>query len=213
MTIRLVLSDDHTILRVALRELLARESDLEVVGEAGTGAETVEVVARTLPDVLVVDIAMPDVNGVEITRRVRACAPDVKILALSGHADRRFVQAMIRAGACGYMVKSDTGTELVQAIRSIAAGNSYLSVEVTDVLLTELRSPGTAGPGPDVLGRRELQVLRLVAEGKRTAAIAAELHISPATVETHRRNIMRKLDLHSAPELTKFAIREGLISA
>lgn len=211
MTIRLVLADDHAILRLSLREFLAREPDFDIVGEAGTGAETLAVIEQTQPDVLVLDIAMPDVSGIEITRQVLASHASVRVLALTGHEDRHSVQAMVRAGAAGYIVKTSTGPELVSAIRAVAAGQSYLSAEVTDSLLEELRSPSRACAGPDVLGRRELQVLRLVAEGQRTADIAARLHISHATVETHRRNIMRKLDLHTAAALTKYAIREGLI--
>jgi len=208
--IRILLADDHAILRLSLREFLAREQGFEIVGEAGTGAETLALADSLDPDVLVLDVAMPDLSGIEVTRRVHDAHPRIRVLALTGHGDRPTVQQMVRAGAVGYVVKTGTGPELVSAIRAVASGQSYLSPEVTSSLLADIREPQRQA-GSDVLGRRELQVLRLVAEGERTAEIAERLHISHATVETHRRNIMRKLDLHTAAALTKFAIREGLI--
>lgn len=214
MTIRLVLADDHRMFREALRVPLAAETDLAVVGEASTGAEALEAVARALPDVLVLDIALPDTNGIEIARKIGRLHPGVGIVALSGHADKIYVDEMLKAGARGYVVKSAGTDDLVAAIRAVAGGLTFLSPEVTRLMVpqTAAQTGPTIVPPPSVLGQREREVLRLVAEGKRTAEIAGRLGITTATAEVHRRNIKRKLGLHTTAELTRYAIREGLCS-
>lgn len=211
MKTRVVLADDHLLILAALRALLDRQPDIEVVGEAANGAELLDVVAAQVPDVVVMDIAMPVLNGVEVAKRLGAAHPGVRMLVLSAHADKRYVLGMLGAGAKGYLVKAAAGDELPRAIRAVAAGDMYLSGEVSDAVTEGLRqSGGPARKSGGLLGPRELQVLTLLAGGKTSRVIAAELHISPATVEVHRRNIMRKLDLHSVAELTRYAIREGL---
>ena len=208
MTIRIAIAEDQRMVRELLAALLVRETDFQVVGEAATGGEALALAAKLRPDVLVLDIGLPDVDGIEVARTVKRSLPGVKLLALSVHGERRFVQQMLVAGADGYVVKAAALEELVQAIRVIAQGNVYLSPEITRAALG---GEAAAGEGA-ALGPRERQVLALLAEGKRSAEIAAGLHISPATVEVHRRNIMRKLDLHTIAELTKYAIRKGLTS-
>ncbi|MDE2371120.1 MAG: response regulator transcription factor [Burkholderiales bacterium] len=210
MTIRVLLVDDHPILRDALRLTLDREVDLEVVAEAGNGREAVALARTSRPDVVVLDIALPDVSGMEVAALMRRLDPAPRIVALSAYSDKRFVTEMLRAGAEAYVTKSSASGELVLAIRAVAAGRNYLCPEVADALVSEVRSHGGADGVPR-LGRREREVLRLVAEGLRSDAIAERLSISPATVEVHRRNIMHKLGLQGAVELTRYAIREGIV--
>ena len=213
MSIRVVLADDHRMILAALRSMLEKETDIAVVGEAGDGAALLDVVARTMPDVAVVDIAMPGMNGIEATRRLLAGHPRLKVIALSAYSDRRFVLEMLNAGAKGYLVKASAGDELARAIRAIAQGQTYLCPEVAGSIVDAARGKTSpAGSTSANLGRREREVLALLADGKSSSEIAARLHIAVSTVEVHRRNIMRKLDLHNVAELTKYAIREGLIS-
>jgi two-component system NarL family response regulator len=209
MSIRVALADDHRMFREALVGTLATEPDIEIVGQADSGRAGIELAQTAHPDVLVLDIAMPDMNGIEAAQRLRVCCPEVKVLALSGYADKRFVQEMLRAGASGYVVKTAAGAELVHAIRAVAKAQHYLSPEITGAILGEYRN---ASPPASVLGRRERQVLALIAEGQRSSAIAARLKISVATVDGHRRNIKRKLGLHTVADLTRYAVREGLVS-
>jgi two-component system NarL family response regulator len=206
MTVRVVLADDHTMLRESLSGILRHSDQIDVVGQAATGAEALTLARELEPDVLVLDIGLPDVNGIEITEQVLQANARIRILALSGHTEQQYVRAMLRVGASGYVAKTSSGSELLAAILAVAKGGNYLSSDITGVVLKDFKSPASERS----LGRRELQVLRMIAEGKRTAEIAAHLHIAPSTVETHRRNIMRKLDAHSVAELTKYAIREGL---
>lgn len=214
MSIRVVLADDHKMILAALRSLLEKEVDIDVVGAAGDGAELLELVARTTPEVAVVDIAMPGMNGVEATRRLLAERPRLKVIALSAYSDKRFVLEMLNAGAKGYLIKASAGDELPRAIRAIAQGQTYLCPEVAGAIVEAARSKASRGGVNTAvnLGRREREVLALLAEGKNSSEIAARMHIAASTVEVHRRNIMRKLDLHSVAELTKYAIREGLTS-
>ena len=212
MTIRVVLADDHRLVREALRVTLERERDIVIVGEATDGRAALEVVRAEKPDVVVLDVAMPELNGVDAAARIHARHPEVKILALSAHADKRYVLEMLNSGAAGYVSKSAAGRELVQAIRAVAQGGCYLSAELAGAVVEGIRDNRTGGNATRPLGPREREVLQLIAEGHRSPAIAARLFISVATVEAHRRNIMRKLDLHTMAELTKFAIREGLTS-
>jgi len=213
MSIRIVLADDHKMILAALRSLLEKEIDIAVVGEAGDGAALLELVERTAPDIAVVDVGMPGMNGIEATRRLRAARPDLKVIALSAYSDKRFVLEMLDAGAKGYLIKASAGDELPRAIRAIAQGQTYLCPEVAGTIVEAAR--GKSSPEVNAaakLGQREREVLALLAEGKSSSEIAARMHIAASTVEVHRRNIMRKLDLHSVAELTKYAIREGLTS-
>jgi len=211
VTIRVVLADDHRVLLDALRTMLEKERDVEVVGTAGDGRGMLDLVRCLEPDVVVLDIAMPDLNGVEAAARLRARHPDVKVIALSAYSDKRFVLQMLKVGASGYVVKAAAAQELLRAIRVVAKGQSYLSPEAASAVIGDVTADSRVPSAPtSPLGRREREVLQLLAEGERSQGIAARLHISVATVEAHRRNIMRKLNLHSIAELTKYAIREGL---
>ncbi len=207
MTIRIAIAEDQRLMRELLSALLVRERDFHVVGEASNGAEALAIAAQLEPDVLVLDIGLPDMDGIEVARTLRKSVPSLKLLVLSVHAERHFVQQMLRAGADGYVVKTSALGELVQAIRAVGEGKIYLSPEITREALPEDRVEAGAP-----LGSRERQVLALIADGKRSSEIGTRLHISTATVEAHRRNIMRKLGLHTVAELTKYAIRKGLTS-
>lgn len=212
--IRLVLADDHRMFREALRLPLQAEADIVVAGEAATGAAALAAVAELRPDVLVLDIALPDINGIELAREVLCLHPEVRIVALSGYSDRLFVDEMLRAGARAYVLKSSGAAELLGAIRAVMAGHSFLSPELTTRVIGQAGGRENAKtPPPSVLGPREKAVLRLLAAGRRSAEIAAELEITPATVEVHRRNIRKKLGLQSTAELTRYAVREGLSAA
>jgi len=213
-TIRVLLVDDHTILRKALRLLLARESDIGVVADVNSGNEAIRVAGELELDVVVMDIGMPGSNGIETTRQLIAATPGVRVLALSTHLERHFVLQMLKAGASGYVAKSSDSEELLRAIRAVAQGRTYVSAEVASVMVDSMRqrAPDQEFNG-ERLGRREREVLALIAEGKTSLEIAAQLHIAAGTVIAHRRNISRKLGLHSVAELTKYAIREGLTSS
>ncbi|MBW2278894.1 MAG: response regulator transcription factor [Deltaproteobacteria bacterium] len=208
-----MLVDDHAILRDGLRALLEQQDDMCVVAEAGDGREAVRLVGESEPAVVVIDIGMPELNGVEATKRIVAGHPDIKVIALSMHGDRRFVVEMLRAGVSGYVLKDSAAQELVQGIRQAIAGKVFLGTGVADVVVDEVllrleREDTTA----QTLTKREREVVQLLAEGASTREIAGKLFISVKTVETHRANIMRKLGLRSVAELTKYAIREGLTS-
>jgi two-component system NarL family response regulator len=204
MVIRVGIVEDQGIVREMLGALLAREPDMKIIGEASSGGAGLDLAAQRQPDVLVLDVSLPDIDGVEVARAVRRRHPAIGIVALSIHDEPHFVEAMLRAGALGYVVKSATIGELREAIRAVARGLPYLSAA--------LRAAAKGGPSVGGLGRREREVLALLAEGRRSTEIARRLGISPATVDVHRRNIMRKLDLHTVAELTKFAVRHGLTS-
>jgi two-component system NarL family response regulator len=211
MTIRVLLVEDHRMVREALREVLMKVPDMEVVGEAGDALDGLAQAAASAPDVIVLDIRLPDLNGIEVAGRLRDAGNTAKIVALSAFSDKRFVTEMLRSGASAYVTKSAAGTELVRAIRAVASGQGYFSPEIAGTLVAEVR--GRAEPGSALpLARREREVLRLIAEGHRSPEIASQLSITQATVEVHRRNIMRKLGLRSVAELTKHAIREGIVS-
>ena len=209
MTIRVCLVDDHRMVREALCDLLRREPDIEVVSEAGDGHSAIEQAQLFGPDVIVLDIRLPDLNGLEVAARLKDANVAAKIVVLSAFADRRFVTAMLRSGASAYVAKSAAGTELVRAIRAVAAGQGYFSPEIAGALAAEVRD--LQSDGTESLGRREREVLRMIADGMRTHMIAAELQVSVGTIEVHRRNIMRKLGLHTVADLTKHAIREGIV--
>jgi len=212
MSIRIILAEDQTIMREGLRSLLEKYPDMEVAAEADTGRTTVALCRQLRPDVVVMDITMPDLNGIEATRQIMAECPGVKVLALSVHSERQFVEGMFEAGASGYLLKDCAARDLASAIRAVAENQTYLSPKIAGLIvegyvrhLSKTSSTGYAG-----LTDREREVLQLLAEGKSRKEIADLLHISPRTVETHRRQIMDKLNLRTNAELTKFAIREGL---
>jgi DNA-binding NarL/FixJ family response regulator len=211
--VRIMLVDDHPLIREAIAHLVASAPDFELVGEAADGKECLERIADLRPDILILDIAMPDMNGEQVSRELRHRYPELKIIALSGYNDRQFVRAMIKAGAKAYVVKSASGRELIHALRAVASGKNYLSPEVTGAVMThwEDSAPSAGLSQPDGLGKREREVLKHIAEGHRSAIIAAQMGIAVATVEAHRRNILRKLQLHSAADLTRYALRHGLI--
>jgi two-component system NarL family response regulator len=214
MSIRILLADDHQMFRDGLRSILASEDDLEVVGEAGDGRTAVAMARTLVPDVVVMDIAMPDLYGVEATRQIKGDNPEIKVIALSMYPDRRYVTGMLEAGASGYVLKAAAFDELRRAVRVVSEGKHYLSPDITGVVIeAHVRPPSEADTAPDTtLGPREREIVQLLAEGHTSPEIAQRLHISPSTVATHRRNIMRKLGVHNTAELTKYAIREGLTS-
>jgi two-component system NarL family response regulator len=211
MSIRVMLVDDHKILRDALKTVFAREEDIHFVGEANNGIAALSLVKEMRPDVIVMDIGMPEMGGIQTTLAMRQSYPEIKILALSTFFDRRIVLQMLDAGANGYIVKSAGSEELLRGIRAVSAGRSYLCPDVSQIILDSVRvNNGHEKIGSFRLGRREREVLKLLAEGLTSPVIGSRLHIATSTVEVHRRNIMRKLDLHSIAELTKYAIRHGL---
>lgn len=215
MAIRIMLIDDHKILRDALKTVLDREHDIVLADEASDGAEALKLVRENRPDVVVMDVGMPNMGGIETTRALLAEHPGLRVLALSTYSDRRIVLQMLDAGACGYVVKSAGRDELLRAIRAVAQGRTYLCPEISAVVIDTVRGgKKSIDKNGDIrLGRREREVLQLLAEGCTSPIIAGRLHIATSTVEVHRRNIMRKLDLHSVAELTKYAVRNGLTSS
>jgi len=212
MSIKIILADDHRITREGIRSLLNEQPDMRVVAETGTGRAAVELAADLAPDVVVMDVTMPELNGVEATRQIKAENPGVKVLVLSMHSERQFVSEMLSAGASGYLLKDCPSDELIRGIRTVAAGTMFLSPDVQGILLKSAPAAGAGGSDWRSLSPREREVLQRVAEGKNTKEIALELHLSPKTVETHRRQVMAKLQLNSVAELTHFAIREGFTS-
>lgn len=214
MTIRVLLAEDHKLVRECLRAALETEGDIEVVAEADNGRMAVKLAADKQPNIVVMDVVMPDMNGIEATRQILAEAPGVKVLALSMHSDKRFVAGMLSAGASGYVLKDCAFEELAQAIRMVAANKTYLSPRIAGVVVGDYvkQLAGANGQTASVLTAREREVAQLLAEGNSTKGVAATLHVSAKTIETHRRQIMAKLEIHSIAELTKFAIRAGLTS-
>jgi two-component system response regulator NreC len=214
MSLRILLADDHKITRQGLRSLLEKQKDMEVVAEAEDGREAIRLAAEMAPDVVIMDITMPDLNGVEATKQILAKSPDIKIIGLSMHSDTVFVTEMLKSGAAGYLIKDCAFEELVRAIRTVIDNKVYLSPSISGVVVEDYiqRLSQTNFTGSDILSGREREVLQLMAEGNSTKRIAAKLHISVKTVETHRRQIMNKLDIHTVAELTKYAIRKGLTS-
>jgi DNA-binding NarL/FixJ family response regulator len=214
MSMRILLADDHQIVREGLRSMLNQHADMEVVAEAADGRRAVELAQELNPDVVVMDVGMPGLNGIEATRQITMKEPDAKIVALSMHSDRRFMGEMLKAGAKGYLLKDGAFEELATAIRSVASDKVYLSPKIADVVVDDyVRHQGQTEPSAFAkLTPREREVLQLMAEGRATKEIAMDLRVSIKTVETHRRQIMEKLNIYSVAELTKYAIREGLTS-
>ncbi|UCV01722.1 response regulator [Dechloromonas denitrificans] len=214
MAIRILLADDHKILREALKGILEREHDIALVGEANDGAETIKLTREVHPDIVLMDIGMPVMGGIEAARTLLAEQPELKVIALSTYSDRRIVLQMLDAGARGYIVKSAGRDELLRGIRAVSHGRIYLCPDASAVLVDSVRARSLGEPfASERLGKREREVLQLLAEGHTSPTIGKKLHIATSTVEVHRRNIMRKLELHSIAELTKYAIRNGLTSS
>jgi len=210
MTVRVLLVDDHRIFRESLHSLLAQMPNILVVGEAGDGQEAIEVTRQLVPDIVCMDIGMPGINGIKATRELRTVCPAVKVIALSTHADNVYVMDMMAAGASGYVTKAEGGQELLRAIEAVGNGHQYLSAGITDIV-TRAKVNQRHGRAHELLGDRERQVLCLVAKGMNSQQIAAQLDIATGTVEVHRRNIMRKLDLHNAVDLTRYVISTGMV--
>jgi DNA-binding NarL/FixJ family response regulator len=212
--LRVLLVDDHELMRQGLRSILEREEEVDVVGEAASGRAALELARALAPDVVIMDVAMADLNGIEATRQLRAECPRVKVLALSSHSDARYVTAMLDAGASGYVLKANAYDDLRRALDAARRGRSYLCADVTDAVVgAARRGAGSARTAcRPALSGREREVLQLLAEGLSSPQISERLHVATSTIETHRRNIARKLGLHSVADLTKYAIREGLTS-
>lgn len=212
MRIRIMLVDDHRLFRDGLRTLLSQQPDMEVVGEAIDGPAVLSSVRELRPDILLMDISMPGLNGIGATRRVVAEYPTIRIIMLSMHADQRYVSESLRAGALGYVLKDSAIDELLAAIRTVSRGQRFLSGSIASVILDEYVALANERADSDfsALSPREREVLQLLAEGKSTKEMAAHLNVSVKTVESHRKQIMDKLNIHSVAELTKYAIREGL---
>ena len=210
MSTRILLVDDHEITRQGVRSVFKKESGIEIVAEAGDGRTAVALVSKHLPEIVVMDIGLPDLNGIEATRQIRAREPSVKVVALSAREDQRSVADMIQAGASGYVLKKAAACEVMEAIREVRAGRKYVSPQLVDSLVTDYAQCLVDGAEPPLLTAREREVLQLIAEGKTSAQIADQLNVSDRTVGNHRQNLLKKLGLNGVAELTKYAIREGI---
>lgn len=209
---RVLLVDDHAILRDGLRALLNYYDDVEVVGEADDGAEAMAKVGELKPDVVLMDVAMPGMNGIEATRLVRQRYPQIRVLILTQHEDRQYVMPLLEAGASGYVPKRALGADLITALRSVARGDAFLYPDVATTVVEEIARKGPATtPQVDILTRRERGVLKLIADGQTNAQIAVILSLSVKTVEWHRMNLMSKLDVHTVADLVRYALRHGLV--
>lgn len=212
MKVRVLVADDHRIVRDGIRALLEQHPDMDLVAEAKDGRDAVRLTKEFSPHVLVMDLSMPDLNGMEATRQVLKESPDVRVLALSMHTDKRFIIGMLDAGASGYLQKDCAFEELVTAVRAVASGGTYLSPRIAGLVVKDRLRPARRQSPMIELTPKERQVVQLIAEGKSTKEVAAILEISIKTAETHRQHIMQKLEVQSVAELTKYAIREGLTS-
>jgi two-component system response regulator NreC len=211
MSVKIIIADDHKIMRHGLRTLLEKEKGLEVIAEAKNGRETIGLAEQLHPDIIIMDISMDDLNGMDATRHIVARNWGCRVIALSMHADKRFVAGMFEAGAMGYLLKDCAFDELIQAIRQVMSGRTYLCSMISGVVIRDyiLRMRKSE---PQLLSPREKETLQLLAEGSTTKRIAGQLHVSVKTVETHRQHIMEKLNIFSIAELTKYAIKEGITS-
>lgn len=208
---RVMIVDDHKIIREGLRALVGKQADMEVCGDAADGRSAVELAAEIKPDVIVMDLSMPDMNGIEATERVLADNPKTRVVALSVHSDSRFVDGVLKAGAAGYLLKDCAFEEVVRAIKAVTAGQVYLSPGVASRVVKSYIQQVSASASP-VLTAREREVLQMIAEGQSVRSIAARLSVSIKTVESHRQQIMHKLRINSVAGLTRYAIREGITS-
>lgn len=214
MGIRIILADDHTIVRHGLNKLIQQQENMEVIAQAADGHSTVELTRELSPDMVIMDIGMPDLNGIDATGQIIREFPQVKVIGLSMHSGKKFVIEMLKAGASGYLLKDCALEELTTAIKAVASGKIYLSPSITDVVVENYvrHSEKKESSAFSLLSQREREVLQLMAEGKTTKQIGLKLHISPKTVEGHRLRIMEKLNMDSVAKLTKYAIQEGLTS-
>ena len=212
MTIKVMVADDHKMIREGLKALIERQKELEVVAEAANGQMAVRAARKVSPDVVVMDVGMPDLNGIEATRQITALPHKPKVIGLSMHSDRRYVSQMLKAGASGYLLKDNAFEELVKAIYTVMKGQTYLSPDIAETIVDDYRRIKTDDDCSvfALLTEREREVLQQIAEGCSTKEIAGDLFVSVKTIETHRRQIMEKLKLHSVAELTKYAVKEGL---
>jgi DNA-binding NarL/FixJ family response regulator len=207
--IKILLADDHALVRQGFSAMLGAQPDMQVVGQAGNGREAVELAAKLHPDVAIMDVTMPELNGIEATRRLAELSPRTRVLALSMHKDSVYVREILRAGARGYLLKDSSDSDLLAAVRAVAKGEGYISPGVSEAVLTDYRRH--VSDPLDLLTGREREVLQLIAEGKTNKEIATALNLSVYTVEAHRGRVMEKLNLHSTGELVRFALRSGLI--
>jgi two-component system, NarL family, response regulator NreC len=206
---KILLADDHTIVRQGLKLIISSHADLQVIGEAANGREVLELAEKLKPDVILMDVAMPELNGIEATRRLREVSPRTKVLVLSMHKEAVYVREILKAGARGYILKDAIDTELISAIQSVARGDGYISPAISGTLLSDYRQNIT---NPlDLLSSREREVLQLIAEGRTNKEVATRLNLSVYTVDSHRGKIMEKLNLHSTGELVRFAMKQGLV--
>lgn len=214
MTVRILIADDHQVVRDGLKVLLDIPPRFQVIGTACDGREAFALARKLNPDVVIIDIAMPELNGMDATKRMLAEMPGLRIIALSMHSDKRYISGMLQAGALGYVRKESAFEEISAAVEAVSQGNVYLGEGVAGVVVNDYRQMISRGNTDDIdpLSAREREVLQLLAEGKKTSDIAARLHVSSKTVETHRRQIMLKLEMDTVAALTKYAIRQGLIS-
>jgi len=216
MTLKVLLVEDHAIVRQGIKALLDEEPDITIVGEAGDGSEGLLLAQKLKPDIVLMDVSLPTLDGIQVARQIHDRMPQVRVLMLSMHDNEEYVFRALQAGACGYVLKQSTSTELVLALRAVAAGSTFLSPDISQILIGDyLRRAETrsdADEALDILTPRERQVLQLITKGFSNRQIAARLQISIKTVETHRGNMMRKLDVHDRAELVKFAIDSGLVT-
>jgi DNA-binding NarL/FixJ family response regulator len=213
MTVRVFLADDHTVVREGLRAYLDAQPDIEIVGEAGDGREAVERIAELLPDVAVIDIGMPEINGIEATEMIDGLCPDTGIVILSMHSTNEYVFRALQAGATGYVLKESAGKELINAVRAVQGGHHYLSQKIADQVIADyVRQRQAAKPESplDTLSEREKQIMRLIAEGAKTSEIAEDLSLARSTINTYRSRLMRKVDVEDVASLVKLAIQYGL---
>jgi two-component system, NarL family, response regulator NreC len=211
MSIKIILADDHTMLRHGLSTSFEQVKDVEVIGQATNGHSVIEMVKDLSPDVVVMDICMPELNGIEATRTITKDYPNVKVIGLSMHESDKYIREMFRAGACGYLLKNCPFEELIEAIKTVIGGKTYISPSIGNMVIKDYTSPQQESESAfSVLSQREREVLQLFAEGKTTKQIAGSLFISPKTVEAHRLRIMNKLNIDNIAQLTKYAIQEGL---
>lgn len=213
--IRILLADDHTVVRDGLRALVEKQPDMSVIGEAADGRDTIRLAEEQSPDVVIMDIAMPNMNGIEATRRIIASKPQTAVLILSMHQDESYVLRSLKAGAKGYLLKDSVRSDVIDAIRAVVQGRSFLTKKVSRILqedyVREMERRGVED-SYDLLTDREREILQLVAEGRTNKEVASILNISLTTVETHRTHILQKLNLHSVPELILYAVRKGIIA-
>jgi two-component system, NarL family, response regulator NreC len=213
--LRILLADDHVVMRKGLRALLERQSNLEVIGESENGRETIDLAASLIPDVVVMDVGMPVLNGIEATKTIVTQNPQISVIILSMHVDESYVMRALKAGARGYLLKDSAPADLMSAIQAVSQNKSFFSPKVSHILAEDyvrvLKQKG-AVDSYDLLTTREREILQLIAEGKANKEIAAALNISPYTVETHRSHILEKLNLHNPAELILYAVRKGIIS-